>query len=67
MLQLVGHPNVVNPDSSLLTEARQRGWPVHEFRSGRRATMIALPVAAGLGAVAGGILAAVALKRRRSR
>lgn len=67
MLQLVGHPHVVNPDSSLLAEARQRGWPVHEFRSGRRATLIALPLAAGLGAVAGGITAAVAVKRRRSR
>ena len=67
MLQLVGHPHVVNPDSSLLAEARQRGWPVHEFRSGRRATLIAIPVAAGLGAVAGGIVAGVALKRRRSR
>jgi HAD superfamily hydrolase (TIGR01490 family) len=67
MLQLVGYPHVVNPDGSLLAEARQRGWPVHEFRSGRRATLIALPVAAGIGAVAGGISAAVALKRRRSR
>jgi HAD superfamily hydrolase (TIGR01490 family) len=67
MLQLVGHPHVVNPDSSLLAEARQRGWPVHEFRSGRRATLIALPLAAGLGAVAGGIGVAVALRRRRSR
>jgi HAD superfamily hydrolase (TIGR01490 family) len=67
MLQLVGHPHVVNPDSRLLAEARQRGWPVHDFRSGRRATLIALPLAAGLGAVAGGIVAAVALKRRRSR
>lgn len=67
MLELVGHPHVVNPDSSLLAEARQRGWPVHEFRSGRRATLIAIPVAAGLGAVAGGIVAGVALKRRRTR
>jgi HAD superfamily hydrolase (TIGR01490 family) len=67
MLELVGHPHVVNPDSSLLAEARQRGWPVHEFRSGRRATLIAVPVAAGLGAVAGGIVAGVALKRRRTR
>ena len=67
MLELVGHPHVVNPDSSLLAEARQRGWPVHEFRSGRRATLIAIPVAAGLGAVAGGISAAVALRRRRAR
>ena len=67
MLQLVGHPHVVNPDSRLLAEARQHGWPVHDFRSGRRATMIALPLAAGLGAVAGGIVAGVAVKRRRSR
>jgi len=67
MLQLVGQPHVVNPDSSLLAEARQRGWPVHEFRSGRRATLIAMPVAAGLGAIAGGIVAGVALKRRRAR
>jgi DNA-binding IclR family transcriptional regulator len=58
---------VVNPDSSLLAEARQRGWPVHDFRSGRRATLIALPVAAGLGALAGGIVAAAVLKRRRAR
>jgi HAD superfamily hydrolase (TIGR01490 family) len=67
MLQLVGHPHVVNPDSRLLAEARQQGWPVHDFRSGRRATLIALPVAAGLGALAGGIVAAAALKRRRAR
>jgi HAD superfamily hydrolase (TIGR01490 family) len=66
MLQLVGHPHVVNPDSRLLAEARQQGWPVHDFRSGRRATLIALPVAAGLGALAGGIVAAAVLKRRRS-
>ena len=67
MLQLVGHPHVVNPDSRLLAEARQQGWPVHDFRSGRRATLIALPLAAGLGALAGGIVAAAALKRRRAR
>jgi HAD superfamily hydrolase (TIGR01490 family) len=67
MLQLVGHPHVVNPDASLLAQARERGWPVHEFRSARRATMIALLVAAGLGAVAGGISAGLALKRRRFR
>jgi HAD superfamily hydrolase (TIGR01490 family) len=66
MLQLVGHPNVVNADSDLLAEARKHGWPVHDFRSGRRATMIALPVAAGAGAVVGGTAAAVALRRRRA-
>jgi HAD superfamily hydrolase (TIGR01490 family) len=66
MLQLVGHPHVVNADSDLLAEARREGWAVHDFRSGRRATMIALPVAAGAGAVVGGTAAALALRRRRA-
>jgi hypothetical protein len=66
MLELVGYPNVVNPDGDLLRQARTRSWPVYEFRSGRRATMIALPMAAGAGAIAGGTAAAVALKRRRA-
>ncbi len=66
MLELVGHPNVVNPDGDLLRLARSRNWPVHDFRSGRRATMIAMPVAASAGAVAGGLAAVFALRRRRA-
>jgi HAD superfamily hydrolase (TIGR01490 family) len=66
MLELVGHPSVVNPDGELLREARSRNWPVHEFRSGRRATMLALPVAAGAGALAGSAAAVFALRRRRA-
>ncbi len=65
MLTLVGHPNVVNPDAELRAEARRQGWPVHDFRSGRRATTVALPIAAAAGAVAGGTVAGVALHRRR--
>src|ERR1700729_4577749 len=65
MLTLVGHPCAVNPDAGLRTEARGRGWPVYDFRSGRRATMIALPIAAGAGAVAGGMVAGAAVHRRR--
>jgi HAD superfamily hydrolase (TIGR01490 family) len=64
MLRLVGHPTVVNPDAELRAEARANQWPVHDFRSGRRATLIALPTAAGAGAVAGGIVAGLALRRR---
>jgi HAD superfamily hydrolase (TIGR01490 family) len=66
MLEMVGHPSVVNPDASLLREARVRNWPVYEFRSGRKATLIAIPVAAGAGAVAGGMAAGLAIKRRRT-
>lgn len=32
MLELVGHPCVVNADRCLSEEARQRGWPVAEWR-----------------------------------
>jgi HAD superfamily hydrolase (TIGR01490 family) len=66
MLSLVGHPSAVNPDSELRTAARDRGWPVHEFRSARRVTLLALPVAAAAGAAAGGMAAALALRKRRS-
>jgi len=66
MLRLVGHPTVINPDAELRAEARASHWPVHDFRSGRRATLIALPTAAGAGAVAGGIVAGLALRRRHA-
>src|SRR6516164_567887 len=64
MLELVGHPAVVNPDSDLRAQARAQGWPIHDFRTGRRAALIALPAAAGAGAIAGGVAAGIALRRR---
>ena len=65
MLSIVGYPNAVNPDSELRAHARREGWPVHDFRTGRKATMIALPVAAGAGAIAGGVAAGTAIRRKR--
>jgi HAD superfamily hydrolase (TIGR01490 family) len=67
MLRVVGNPHAVNPDAELKAVARDLDWPVHDFRTGRRATMIALPIAAGAGALAGGVAAGVALRRRRVR
>ena len=67
MLRVVGQPNAVNPDAGLRAEARRNDWPVYDFRSGRKATLIALPTAAATGAVAGGIAAAFALRRRHQR
>ena len=67
MLRMVGHPAAVNPDAELRAAARARNWPVHDFRSGRKATMIALPTAAGAGAVIGGVAAGLALRRRHAR
>jgi hypothetical protein len=66
MLSLVGQPHGVNPDADLRAVARSRNWPIHDFRSGRKATMIALPVAAGAGAAAGGMAAGIAFRRRRA-
>jgi len=66
MLEIVGHPSAVNPDGDLLRTARSRGWPVYEFRSARRATLVVLPVAAGAGVVAGGMAAGLARRRRRT-
>jgi HAD superfamily hydrolase (TIGR01490 family) len=67
MLRMVGHPNVVNPDTRLRLEARRQGWPVYDFRSGRRVTIVALPVAVGAGAVAGGVAAGMARRILRRK
>jgi HAD superfamily hydrolase (TIGR01490 family) len=63
MLALVGHPHAINPDSELRDHAKEQGWPIRDFRTGRKATMIGLPVAATAGAVAGGIAAGAALRK----
>lgn len=63
MLTTVGHPHAVNPDADLRDHARANDWPVHDFRTGRKVTMVALPAAAGAGALAGGVAAGVALRR----
>jgi HAD superfamily hydrolase (TIGR01490 family) len=63
LLQLVGHACAINPDSELLEYSRKNDWMVRDFRTGRKATMIGLPIAAGAGAVAGGVAAAIALRK----
>ncbi|WP_214409951.1 HAD family hydrolase [Sphaerisporangium fuscum] len=63
LLQLVGHPYAINPDSELLEHARKNKWETRDFRTGRKATMIGLPIAAAAGALAGGVAAAIALRK----
>ncbi|MFF6960417.1 HAD-IB family hydrolase [Streptomyces sp. NPDC008317] len=65
ILSLVGHPYAINPDSRLRKHARAEGWRLRDYRTGRKAAKIGIPAAAGMGAVAGGALAAVAISRRR--
>lgn len=64
MLSLVGHPVAINPDRTLRAAARERGWEIRDFRATRRAARIAVPTALGIGTVAGGAAATVALARR---
>ncbi|HEU5034918.1 MAG TPA: HAD-IB family hydrolase [Mycobacteriales bacterium] len=64
MLSLVGHAVAVNPDSDLKRAARERGWEIRDFRTGRKAARIGVPAAAGMGAVAGGVAVGLALRRR---
>ncbi|MFI1660821.1 HAD family hydrolase [Streptomyces sp. NPDC020472] len=65
MLSLVGHPYAINPDAKLRKHARDRDWRLRDYRTGRKAAKVGIPAAAGLGALAGGTAAAVALHRRR--
>ena len=64
MLELVGHPVAVNPDSALRAEAKARGWQVRDFRTGHKMARVGIPVALGAGSLAGGAVAARALHRR---
>ena len=48
LLEIVGHPHAVNPDRALARIARERGWPLHDFRPTRRALRILRPEHAAL-------------------
>jgi HAD superfamily hydrolase (TIGR01490 family) len=65
LLESVGDPHAVNPESELQRVARARGWRIHELRTRRRALLVGVP--AGLGGVslfAGGLALGAALERR---
>ncbi|MBM9510562.1 HAD family hydrolase [Actinacidiphila acididurans] len=65
ILSLVGHPYAINPDARLRRHARAEGWRLRDYRTGRKAVRVGVPAAAGLGALAGGAIAAAAIHRRR--
>lgn len=65
MLSLVGDPCAINPDSRLRAHAKEQGWRIRDYRTGRKAARLGL-VAGGLaGATTGAVAAALALKGRR--
>jgi HAD superfamily hydrolase (TIGR01490 family) len=45
LLELVGHPIAVNPDSELKRIARERGWPAYELRTRRPLLLFGIPSA----------------------
>ncbi|RJQ78063.1 HAD-IB family hydrolase [Pseudonocardiaceae bacterium YIM PH 21723] len=65
MLSMVGTAVAVNPDSGLREVARQRGWEIRDFRTGRKAAKIGIPSALGAGALAGAVVAGLAYRKRR--
>ena len=66
MLSSCGHAVAINPDPDLKKAAREHGWEVRDFRTARKAARVGVPTAAGIGAVAGGVVAGVAIRRRYS-
>ena len=65
MLMLVGDPCAINPDARLRARARQLGWRVRDYRTGRKAARAGVAVGAVVGAVGGTIAAGAALRGRR--
>jgi hypothetical protein len=57
----------VNPDADLRKAAKENDWPIRDYRTGRKAAIIGVPTAMGIGAVAGGVAAGLAFRRRRAQ
>jgi HAD superfamily hydrolase (TIGR01490 family) len=64
MLSLVGDPCAVNPDARLRAYAKQQGWRIRDYRTGRKAARAGLVTAAVAGAASGAVAAGVAVRRR---
>ncbi len=64
MLSLVGDPCAINPDGKLRDHARNQGWRIRDYRTGRKAMKVGLVAAMATGAVVGGTAAAVGLRRK---
>ncbi len=64
MLALVGNACAVNPDSRLRHYAKQQGWRIRDYRTGRKAARAGLLGAALAGAATGSIAAGAAIRRK---
>ena len=66
MLSLVGDACVINPDHKLREHAREQGWRIRDYRTGRKAARLGLVTAGAAGAVAGTVAAGVAVRRHQA-
>lgn len=64
MLSAVGTAVAVNPDAELKDIAKERGWQLRDFRTGRKAARIGVPTVLGAGALAGAVAVGLAYRRR---
>ncbi len=65
MLTLVGDPCAINPDGRLRAYAREHGWPVRDYRTGRKAARAGMVLTGLGGAATGAVAAGLALRGRR--
>jgi HAD superfamily hydrolase (TIGR01490 family) len=65
MLSVVGTGVAVNPDSALREVARERGWQIRDFRTGRKAAKIWAPMVVGAGAAGAAVLVGRTVWRKR--
>ncbi|WP_309504828.1 MULTISPECIES: HAD family hydrolase [Nocardioides] len=65
MLSLVGDPCAINPDAKLRAYAREQGWRIRDYRTGRKAMRVGLAAGAVAGAITGTVAGAAALRGRR--
>ena len=57
MLSLVGDPCAINPDAKLRAHAREQGWRIRDYRTGRKALRAGLVAGGVAGAVTGTVAA----------
>ena len=65
MLSLVGDPCAINPDHRLRAHAREQGWRIRDYRTGRKALRAGLVAGGVAGAATGTVAAGLALRGRR--
>jgi HAD superfamily hydrolase (TIGR01490 family) len=63
LLSLVGNPCAINPDGKLRGYAKANGWRIRDYRTGRKAARVGIPVAAGAGVLVGAVMGAAAATR----